>query len=394
MSKHNKNISLISSFAVASILSFSFTGCGSSSSNNQSSANQSLSGNVADGYLVGAKVCLDKNTNAKCDDNEPYAITTTNGAYILNNLTNNEIENYPLLVEVDQDVIDQDDNQTVSEYYTLSARPSQTFISPISTMIYNYKISNNVTYAQASGEIQTQLGISNEELLTQDYIKSTDNEAFNVHKKAKIIANLKMQILTNMGNSANFAEAKVVSKYIDDKVMQQLSNIKNEVDINILDINTNIANIMANIDLSQISTELSVLTNTTINTQYLNTNFKIQTTNDGKILFDWASTTKNGFGYALLGVKNDNNAKEIAHGYSRATVECTKDTSGYRDGLHVFNCTQLDRGKYGKSKMYLEEGMDNLVFENGSAYASDTHNQKQLAILKVNSNGDVTISYK
>jgi len=394
MLKHNKNISLISSFAVASILSFGFTGCGSSNSNNSTSSNQSLSGNVADGYLVGAKVCLDKNTNVKCDDNEPYAITTTNGAYTLSNLTNDDIENYPLLVEVTQDVIDQDDNQTVSEYYTLSARPSQTFISPISTMIYNYKISNNVTYIQASSEIQTQLGIGNEELLTQDYIKSTDNEAIDVHKKAKIIANLKMQILTDIGNTANLVEAKVVSKYIDDKVMQQLSNIKNEVDTNLLDINTNIANIMANIDLSQVSTELGILSNTNINLQYSNTNFKIQTTNDGKILFDWTSTTKNGFGYSLLGVKNDNNIKEIAHGYSRATVECTKDTSGgYRDGLVIYNCIQ-DGSKYGKSKMYLEEGMDNIVFENGSAYASDTYNQKQLAILKVNSNGDIIISYK
>ena len=72
------------SFAVISAFSLGFNGCGSSDGGSRDSgtkgdiSSKSLSGNVADGYLIGATVCLDKNSNAKCDTNEPNTKTTKN----------------------------------------------------------------------------------------------------------------------------------------------------------------------------------------------------------------------------------------------------------------------------------------------------------------------------
>jgi len=257
--KHTKSIGL--SLAVLSTLTLGITGCGTSDSKSTDTTTKSLSGNVADGYLVGATVCLDKNNNTNCDSDEPYTKTTTNGKYTLSNLTNDDISKYPLFVEVDEFVIDEDDNKTVSQYYTLTATPGQTFISPISTMIRNYEVTNQTSHTEAKAKIEELLGITDPSLSLVDYIASNSTEAKKVHQKAKIIANLKMNIFTALGNTANTTETKVINKYINDKIMAKLSNIKTEVDSNYIDINTSVQNMMGLINLTSSATELNTIKN-------------------------------------------------------------------------------------------------------------------------------------
>ena len=55
-------------------------GCGNSGTNTPIT---SISGKVADGYLVGATVFLDKNSNYQLDSGEPSATTDLNGGYTL-----------------------------------------------------------------------------------------------------------------------------------------------------------------------------------------------------------------------------------------------------------------------------------------------------------------------
>jgi hypothetical protein len=250
------------SLLIVSLVTFS--GCGDSG--NSTTVYKSVSGSVADGYLVGATVCLDKNLNNVCDSNEPNTQTTIHGQYTLTNLTNDDISNYPILVEVDTLVRDEDDNSTIAQYYTLTATPGQTFISPISTMIRNYEITNNTSSVVAREKIEELLGISDVSLSVVDYMASDSAEAEEVHEKAKIIANLKMNILTDVKDDINNTDYKVVDKYINDKIMAKLSNIKIEVDDN-SDLNTSVTNIMGTIDLSSASTELD---NTELNTTTVN----------------------------------------------------------------------------------------------------------------------------
>ena len=50
---------------------------------NNNNQTTTLAGKVADGYLIGAKVCLDKNQNDQCDEGEPHAFSTSGGNFEL-----------------------------------------------------------------------------------------------------------------------------------------------------------------------------------------------------------------------------------------------------------------------------------------------------------------------
>jgi len=183
------------------------------------------------------------------------------GKYTISNLTASDISAYPLLVEVDELVIDEDDNKTVGEYYTLKATPGETFISPISTMIRNYETTNKVTNQVARAAIENLLGIDNKALSVENYIENNSSEATEVHKKAKIIANMKMQVFQRLGTSAQNYDAKVVDKYIDNIVMGKLGTVKTEVESNVLDLQTNITNVMALVNTSNFTTSLNTIKN-------------------------------------------------------------------------------------------------------------------------------------
>ncbi|WP_425219827.1 hypothetical protein [Ralstonia solanacearum] len=81
----------------------SLTACGGGSSDNApgTSAPQSapnLTGKAIDGYLAGATVCLDLNSNGVCDGEEPSAVTDDNGNYGL--VVNGNVIGRKLLVVV------------------------------------------------------------------------------------------------------------------------------------------------------------------------------------------------------------------------------------------------------------------------------------------------------
>ena len=61
-------------------------GCGGG--NNTKS--NTISGKVVDGYVKGAKICLDLNNNFKCDENEPLTFSDNNGNYSLKITDNKE----------------------------------------------------------------------------------------------------------------------------------------------------------------------------------------------------------------------------------------------------------------------------------------------------------------
>lgn len=58
-------------------------GGGSSSTSQNSQADNIIKGKVVDGYVKGAKICADLNKNFKCDTNEPATLSDANGNYSL-----------------------------------------------------------------------------------------------------------------------------------------------------------------------------------------------------------------------------------------------------------------------------------------------------------------------
>lgn len=156
-------------------------GCGSSSSTPAASA--TLSGKVADGYLVGATVFLDKNGNYQLDASEPTTTTDANGAYTLN-VDPADVGKYPIVaMAIQGQTIDTDTNQTVSNSYILSmpatamsGTVSSNFISPMSTLIREKMDANpGMTLNDAMTQLRNQMNLSSGMNVMADYVTGSQS---------------------------------------------------------------------------------------------------------------------------------------------------------------------------------------------------------------------------
>ncbi|MCL1079755.1 hypothetical protein D5R81_16910 [Parashewanella spongiae] len=96
-----------------------------------------LSGKVADGYIENALVCVDKNANKVCENNEPQALTNASGAFSIPNLTQKSIDNFPLVAEINPTSTDADTGANFSSSFTYTAPAGYTFVSPVTTMVHH-----------------------------------------------------------------------------------------------------------------------------------------------------------------------------------------------------------------------------------------------------------------
>lgn len=100
-----------------------------------------LNGSVIDGPLVGAKVCLDNNSNWVCDADEPSTTTTSKGAFTLSiaPLKYQDVGGKQLIAEVGPDVLDEASGLTLHAAgqggYVLSSRGGKApILSPMGTL--------------------------------------------------------------------------------------------------------------------------------------------------------------------------------------------------------------------------------------------------------------------
>lgn len=125
--------------------------CGGGGGSSSSSGSSTLSGSVADGYLSGAKVCLDKNKNGACDTGEPTTTTGSGGAYSLSGLSESDAGAYPLVVEVPASAVDSDTGAAVGKSFVLKAPAGKSgFVSPISTLVQQKLDSGAATTVDAA----------------------------------------------------------------------------------------------------------------------------------------------------------------------------------------------------------------------------------------------------
>ncbi|TPE53394.1 metallo-mystery pair system four-Cys motif protein [Maribrevibacterium harenarium] len=186
-------------FTLTAVMAAMLAGCGDNSdstTDNATSTKTTISGAVADGYLKGAKVCLDINKNQACDSGEPSAVTGDNGAYSLA-ATESDVSSYPLVVEVPATAIDSDTNQAVGTAYTLTAPAGKhEFISPLSTLVHQAMAEDSsLNPDTAAAAVKTELGMTNVDLF-KDYIAhktASTNDADtqtaygNAHKAAQVM---------------------------------------------------------------------------------------------------------------------------------------------------------------------------------------------------------------
>ncbi|MGF1761548.1 hypothetical protein L4D76_27310 [Photobacterium sagamiensis] len=238
---------------LAASITLILTACnsGSSSSDDAVSApltpsapKASLSGTVADGYLVGAKVCLDLNENKKCDSDEPSTTSKAGGTFTLSGANQADIDSHPLLVEVLEATIDEDDGQPVGGKYSLTAPAGYTFVSPLTTMVQR-EIEDNKkdeAYSVEDAEASVKVKLGTDLELSTDYVAAQKNDSTvskqnkeefkQLHKVAQVTATALKQFLEAADSDAAMesAEFDLIMDVVVDRVLAILESINEKVD--------------------------------------------------------------------------------------------------------------------------------------------------------------------
>ncbi|MHC6529815.1 hypothetical protein [Vibrio proteolyticus] len=231
---------------LAVAIALGLAACGSDSSGSEAgntdggqSATYSLSAKAADGYLVGANACLDINNNKVCDDGEPAAVTGGGGEFSLDALTQTQLEQGVVLIEVVAgQTIDTDNPDVVlSQSYTLSAPPGATFVSPLTTLV-QHEIENGRSLEQATASVQETLGLSLD--LGRDYIaakasaeltaeQQADYET--LHRVAQVTASIMADNHEGLAQVAagEGISAKALASLINEEVSRVLTTVVNEI---------------------------------------------------------------------------------------------------------------------------------------------------------------------
>lgn len=234
-------------------------GCGGGDDSTASTATTPLIGMVADGYLVGAKVCLDKNKNDVCDADEPFALTNEKGLYTLT-VNSADAQNFPLIVEAGADTIDLDNNQTIGKTWHFKAVNSQhSFISPLTTLVAQaMEMNPSLTPELAMEALQYELGMSVS--VTDDYIAKGNVQA---HNAAKIVARSLAETEQNLSAVATDAEPRLIRLLAAKQVREQAEAIKIHADNNETDFVTDINTTDVSTQIAQIQTSISSTPTTT-----------------------------------------------------------------------------------------------------------------------------------
>jgi len=203
--KHHPLLKILSSSLVFSLL----YGCGSETAVDKSTTPttptpttplaSTITGTAADGYLRGAKVCLDINENGVCDDStEPFDMTIAGGVYDITVAPGIDIDK-PLLVEVSAQTVDEDDGELVGKPYVMKAPAGKhQFVSPITTLVQQ-EIENNPALSAADAETKVKTALSmvddTEVSLFDDFVAKQKIDAnkekyTDLHKTARVIAAL------------------------------------------------------------------------------------------------------------------------------------------------------------------------------------------------------------
>ncbi|WP_061037700.1 hypothetical protein [Vibrio coralliirubri] len=232
---------------LAVAIALGIAGCGSDSSDSSTTdtggstaTSASLTAKAADGYLVGANACLDLNSNKVCDKDEPSAVTGDDGSFTIDNLTQEQLEQGTLLIEVVAgQTIDTDNPGVVlSKSYRLTAPPKSAFISPLTTLIQN-EIESGSSLEEAKTAIQEKLGTALD--LTQDYIEAKNNNdladsqkaAFeSLHRVAQVTASVMAENTDALSETAAGAGISVeaLTALINEEVTRVLDEVVKNIE--------------------------------------------------------------------------------------------------------------------------------------------------------------------
>jgi len=197
---------LLAFLALAALIA----GCGGVGTGGTGGFTASISGKVADGYLVNATVFLDKNGNYQWDAGEPLTTTDINGGYKLD-VDPADVGNYPIVAMAIKGVtIDKDTNQTVANSYLLSmpkesvsGTAGNNFISPLTSQLRELMETGKYsTMQQATDDLRANMGLPIGTDITADYIAANNTDMHAVAQNmATLMGNQMDQVFGTSGST-------------------------------------------------------------------------------------------------------------------------------------------------------------------------------------------------
>ncbi|MCX8517011.1 MAG: hypothetical protein ORN29_02940 [Rhodoferax sp.] len=187
MKLHTSHLPL-TAISLATVALISACGGGTSSTSSGSSTSATtLSGQVIDGYIKGATVCLDLNGNNACDSGEPSTTSGDKGAYSLSVPAGTDISGLHVIASVPATgATDTDDSGTatpvITGYTMLSPASMAIVVSPLTTVISHEMKNNRRSVAEARVAARTELGLKPDYDFMKDHVKEKDADGMNAAK--------------------------------------------------------------------------------------------------------------------------------------------------------------------------------------------------------------------
>ncbi len=172
-------------FLLSAVASAALVACGGGSS----TSSVTLSGEVIDGYIEGATVCLDSDGNGACGADEPRAVTGANGAFSLS--VTGSTEGKYIVVDIPATAKDSDDGgKTLAEagksaYVMATPASAPEVVSPLTTLLVGKIKSDNLTLAEARSRLLDELGLPASTDLHADHVEAENTQ---VHAMARQVA--------------------------------------------------------------------------------------------------------------------------------------------------------------------------------------------------------------
>ncbi|MEK9712981.1 MAG: hypothetical protein VW258_10480, partial [Thalassolituus sp.] len=185
-----------------------------------------FSGKAADGYLASALVCLDLNSNLKCDSDEPNAITDEQGNYTLEATAEQKAAHSVVVKAIAGQTIDLDNpGVTIDKPFTLTAPPGQEFISPLSTLVAKaLKDNPGLTTEQAAEKVRKDFGLREGTDVTKDYIANADDVTHQLAQRVNAA------IANALANASEDTSGESVEDNIDDVLDYVLDAVNEQAD--------------------------------------------------------------------------------------------------------------------------------------------------------------------
>ena len=185
---------LIAVFVLGVAMSLVLAACGGGGTSSTSAGGATLTGSLIDGYISGATVCLDANSNGMCDAGEPFATTGASGVFSIAVPAGHTTTGLNLVAYVPTTATDTDG--PITKPYTMLApvQTTATVVSPLTTLVALNPVSGVAGVATA-------LGISSA-TITSDYIANSATVTSGAHNVAQYLAGVLASVQNTQSSAA------------------------------------------------------------------------------------------------------------------------------------------------------------------------------------------------